>query len=207
MVKKLALLPQRSSEISEEEKEVAKKALKVFKEFLHKLWAARQHDERLINVLEKNEGADPASLFEIRHLLRRFQKEVKEKYTNLIFMFAGKKNDDMELMEKGLVHLLAPLEKDTTTRQIKTALQDAMQQLSEFIEEFLETFEDFNNKDQIKAIIGTSKKADKIVQSIENVIEKQLKPHFEKNILGSKRVASIRDSIRRRARLIRMLEA
>jgi len=206
MVKKVALLPQRSSDISEEEKAAAKKVLKTFKEFLNKLWAARQHDERLINVLEKNEGADPSALFEIRHLLRRYQKEVKAQYTDLIFMFAGKKNDDMELVEKGIIHLMAPLEKDTTTRQIKMAMQDAMQQLSEFIEEFLEAFEDFNSKDQIKSIIGISKKAEKIIQSIENIIEKQLRPHFERNILGSKKVGSIRGRIRRRARLICMLE-
>jgi hypothetical protein len=207
MIKKLALLPQRSSEISEEEKTAAKNVLKIFKKFLHKLWAARQHDERLINVLEKNENADPSSLFEIRHLLRRFQKEAKDQYTDLIFMFAGKKDDNMELIEKGVIHLLAPLEKDTTTRQIKMALQDAMQQLSEFTEEFLEAFEDFNSKDQIKSIVEISKKSEKIIQSVENIIEKQLKPHFEKNILGPKKVGSIRGRIRRRARLISLLEA
>jgi hypothetical protein len=207
MVKKLANLPQRASEISEEEKKAAKEVLKAFKGFLHALWAARQHDDRLINVFEKNEETDPAALFEIRHLLRRFQKEVKDKYTKLIFMFAGKKDENMELAEKGIIHLLQPLEKDTKTRQIKTALQDAMQQLSEFVEEFLELFEDFNSKDQVKNIITVSKKSEKIIQSIENIIEKQMKPHFEKNILGTKKIGSIRGRIRRRARLICMLGA
>jgi len=207
MVTKLANLPQRASEISEEEKQAAKEVLKAFKVFLHALWSARQHDERLINVFEKNEGADTAALFEIRHLLRRFQKEVKDKYTKLIFMFAGKKDENMELVEKGLIHLLQPLEKDTKTRQIKSALQDAMQQLSEFVEEFLELFEDFNSKDQIKNIISVSKESEKIMQSIENIIEKQMRPHFEKNILGAKKIGSIRGRIRRRARLIEMLEA
>jgi hypothetical protein len=207
MVQKLANLPQRASEISEEEKKAAKEVLKAFKGFLHAMWAAKQHDDRLINVFEKNEETDTAALFEIRHLLRRFQKEVKEKYTKLIFMFAGKKDENMELKEKGIIHLLQPLEKDTKTRQIKSALQDAMQQLSEFVEEFLELFEDFNSKDQVKNIIGVSKKSEKIIQSIENIIEKQMKPHFEKNILGTKKVGSIRGRIRRRARLISMLEA
>jgi signal transduction histidine kinase len=113
----------------------------------------------------------------------------------------------MELAEKGIIHLLQPLEKDTKTRQIKTALQDAMQQLSEFVEEFLELFEDFNSKDQVKNIITVSKKSEKIIQSIENIIEKQMKPHFEKNILGTKKIGSIRGRIRRRARLICMLGA
>jgi hypothetical protein len=207
MIQKLANLPQRASEISEEEKEAAKKVLKAFKEFLHALWSAKQHDDRLINVFEKNEDTDPTALFEIRHLLRRFQKEVKEKYTKLIFMFAGKKDEDMKLIEKGIIHLLQPLEKDTKTRQIKIAMQDAMQQLSEFVEEFLELFENFNDKDQIKNIISVSKKSEKIIKSIENVIEKQMRPHFEKNILGTKKIGSIRGRIRRRARLISMLEA
>lgn len=207
MAQKLANLPQRSSEISPEEKEAAKKVLKAFKKFLRLLWAAKQHDDRLVNVFEKNEDTDAAALFEIRHLLRRYQKEVKGRYTKLIVMFAGQKDENMELVEKGIIHLLQPLEKDTTTRQIKTALQDAMQQLAEFVEEFLELFEDFNDKDQVKNIISVSEKAEKIIQSIENAIEKQMRPHFEKNILGPRKVGSIRRRIRRRARLIVMLEA
>jgi len=207
MVQKLANLPQRSSEISPEEKDAAKKVLQAFKKFLRLLWAAKQHDDRLINVFEKNENADSAALFEIRHLLRRYQKDGKDRYTKLIVMFAGQKDENMELIEKGIIHLLQPLEKDTTTRQIKTALQDAMQQLAEFVEEFLELFEDFNNKDQIKNIINVAKKSEKIIQSIENTIEKQMRPHFEKNILGPRKISSIRSRIRRRARLITMLEA
>jgi hypothetical protein len=58
-----------------------------------------------------------------------------------------------------------------------------MQQLTEFIEEFIEAFEDFNNKDQINNIVNTSAKAERITQNIENIIDTQLKPHFEKNIL------------------------
>jgi coenzyme F420-reducing hydrogenase alpha subunit len=206
MGKKVASIVQRSIEISDDERIAARNAVVAFNKFLKQLWAARQHDQRLVNVLNSNKDASPNDLFKIRHLLRRYQREVRDRYASLIMAFAGKKDNNMQSVSKGYIHSLQPLEKDTITRQIKGALQDAMQQLTEFLEEFLEAFEDFNNPDQIKSIIGTSKKADNIVQSIENIIDNQMKPHFERNILKRKKLSTIRGHIIKRARLIKMLE-
>jgi hypothetical protein len=207
MNKKLAAAIQRAIEISEEERASARNAIIAFDKFLKQLWAARQHDQRLVNVLNSNKDASPNDLFKIRHLLRRYQREVRDRYASLIVDFAGKKDEKMQSVSKGYIHTLQPLEKDTNTRQIKGALQDAMQQFTEFLEEFLESFEDFNNPDQIKSIIGTSEKADKIFQSIENIIDTQLKTHFEKNILKKVKISKIRGNIIKRARIIKMLEA
>jgi hypothetical protein len=181
----------RTHKISDETKKEAKVVLDELKEFVRLLWSAKQHDNRLVDVLKKNQNVDPSALYEIRHLLRRFQKEVKDKYTRLIVMFAGKKNDKFELTSKGLIHLIQPFEQDTVIKQYKSTLQDAVQQLTEFMEEFLETFEDFNNPDQIKNIIHISEKADSIIQSIQNIIEKQFETYFEKNILTIKKSSSI----------------
>jgi len=196
---------QRTFEISDVERKAAKQALYSFKKFMEKLWAARQADKRLVDVLEKNREADTTQLFEIRHLLRKFQKEVKDRYTDLVFMFAGKKDNGGNTLSEGVIHSLDSLEKDTVTRQIKTTLQDAMQDLTEFIEEFLEGFENFNDKDQIKQILDASKKADQLTQSIEVIIDKQLRPHFERNIMKRNRMAAAVQRIHRRARLIEML--
>jgi len=201
----------RSYEISDAEKQTAKEAIRMFDKFLKDLWAARQHDNRLINVLKKNQGASTEDLYGIRHLLRRFQREVKDRYTKLIIDFAGQKEEEKDLTETpqqntGYIHILKPLEKDTATRQIKSALQDGMQQLTEFLEEFIEAFEDFGDPEQVNKIMATSDRADKIIRSIENIIDKQMKTHFRKNILGRKNASEIRGHIIRRARLIKMME-
>lgn len=205
-MKTYANTSQRSSEVSEAEREAAKTAMKGLKKFIKQLWAARQHDQRLVNVLEKNPNTDPSQLFEQRHLLRKFQQEVRARYVALIFAFAGQKDANGNITS-GVLHLLRPLEKDTKTRQIKAALQDAMQQFTQFMEEFLEAFEDFNDKDQINKIVTTSQKADALFQSIENIIEKQLIPHFERNIMKRHRISSIQNQIKKRARLIKILGA
>lgn len=202
---KMANVTQRSSDITEAERQAAKQAIDGFSNFLRHLWAARQQDQRLVNVLEKNPNTSPEKLFEQRHLLRKFQKEVKDRYTNLIFLFAGQK-DNAGNIKGGALHLLRPLEKDTKTRQIKAALQDAMHQFTQFMEEFLEAFEDFNDKDQINKILTTSQKADMLFQSVENIVEKQLIPHFERNILKRHKLGEIRNNIKRRARLVLLLE-
>jgi len=207
MADKFARQSQRTFEISDAERRAAKQALLTFKKFMEKLWAARQADKRLVDVLEKNQEADPSQLFEIRHLLRRFQKEVKDRYTALVFLFAGKKDEHGNSVEDGAIHSLDPLEKDTATRQMKATLQDAMQDLTEFIEEFLEGFENFNDKDQIKQILESSKKADQLTQSIEVIIDRQLRPHFERNILKRNKMAAAVRRIRRRAHIIEMLES
>lgn len=196
----------RSYEISDAEKEAARNVIRVFDKFLRELWAARQHDARLVNVLKTNQNASTQDLFGIRHLLRRFQREVKDRYTKLIIDFAGQKDEEGKEISKGYIHFIKPLEKDTTTRQIKSALQDGMQQMTEFLEEFIEAFEDFGDQEQVSKIISTSDKADKIVTSIENIIDKQLKTHFRKNILNQKKAKSIRGHIIRRARLVKLME-
>lgn len=206
MTKKIASVVQRTLQIPKEERDAARDAINAFEKFLKQLWASRQSDMRLVNILSSHQDAKPEELFKIRHLLRRYQREVRDRYAKLIVDFAGKKNDDKETISEGYIHTLAPLAKDTTTKQIKDAIQDAMQRLTEFLEEFLEAFEDFNNPDQVKSILTTSKKADQIVQSLENIIDSQLKPHFEKNILKRTRLSEIRNNIVKRARLIRMLE-
>lgn len=192
-------------DITDEERNAARESIKALEKFLKELWAARQKDKVLVNVLEKNKDVDSKSLFEIRHLLRRFQKEVKDRYVNLIFNFAGKKDDNFQVVSEGYIHKLIPLEKDTVTRQMKEGLQDSMQQLAELIEEFIDEFENFDDPEQINKIVNVSQKVDQMVKSVENVVNSQLKPHFEKNILKRRKVSEIRRHIIKRARLIKML--
>lgn len=196
---------QRSLEISDSERAAAREAILAFGNFIKKLWAARQHDQRLVSVLKKDENTDPSALFAIRHLLRRFQKEVRDRYADLIVSFAGKRDANSVVIMEGCIHSLGALEKDTITRQIKITLQDEMHQLTEYVEEFIEAFEDFNDPEQIKKIINNSKKIDQIAQSIENIVDDQLKPHFERNILKRKRIAEIKGHILVRSRLAKML--
>lgn len=197
---------QRSSQISDEERQSARKAIGSFEELVKRLKGARDRDKEVVDVLKSNQGASPDELYKIRHLLRRFQKEVRDRYTAIIIAFAGKKDQDLKTITQGYIHNLKILEKDTTTREIKNALQDAMQQFTEYMEEFLEAFEHFGNSEQIQEIVITSQKADALIQSIENVVEKQMKPHFEKNILKT-RLSELRGKIVKRARLIKLLEA
>jgi hypothetical protein len=199
---------QLSLEITNEERVAARESIKALDKFLKELWAARQNDKKLIDVLKKNQGnVDSSSLFEIRHLLRRFQKEVKDRYVLLIFNFAGKKDDNFNVISEGYIHALTPLEKDTITRQMKSSLQDAMQQLTEFVQDFIEAFEDFNDPEQVNKILKLSDESDNIVRSIENIIDGQIKSHFERNVIKKKRASEISKDIVKRSRLIKMLGA
>lgn len=203
-MEKIGKGPQRVFEITKEERQATRSALAAFKYFVKQLQMAQKADKRLVDVLEKNKEADPKDLFDIRHLLRRFQQEVKDRYTALIYLFAGKKDANSNVAEEGVIHSLKLLDKDTTIRNIKTSLQDAVQQLTEFAEEFLEAFEKFNDPNQIKEILASFKQMELLTQTIENVIDKQLKPHFERNILKRTKFSSI-NGTRRRIRLLEML--
>jgi len=184
----------RSLKISKEERQAAKVALKQFQDFIKALWAARQHDERLTNVLQKAPDTAPEQLFEVRHLLRKFQKEVRENYTRLIPQFR-------EAIER-----LDPLITDTETGQIKENLVSSMQHLSEIIEGYMEAFDDFNSPSQVQRLITLSQKAGQLAKSIESIVEGQLQDHFRKNIFPQPdRRANRHLRMIRRARLIRML--
>lgn len=197
---------QLSVEVTDEERKAARDAISSLDKFLRELWAARQNDKKLVDILKKNQSnVDSSSLFEIRHLLRRFQKEVKDRYVKLIFDFAGKKDDDFKVLSEGYIHKLVPLEKDTNTRQMKAALQDAMQQLTEFVQDFIEAFENFNDPEQVNKIVKLSDEIDNLTRSIENIVDNQIKPHFERNVIKRKRASEIQSGILKRSRLIKML--
>ena len=197
-----------STEITSQERTAAKEAIRALDKFLRELKITRNKDMEMVRVLEKhkNSGSNSDSLFKIKHHLKRFQREVKDRYVKLIFDFAGKKDENtMQVISEGYIHSLGPLEKDTVTRNMKASLQDSMQHLVEFMEEFIEGFEDFDNPDQIQNIIDVSKKVDQIVSSIKNVVDSQIKPHFEKDILKVNRAEEIQKHIIKRARLIQLL--
>ena len=195
-----------SLEVTDEERRAARDAIKALDTFLRSLENTRRQDKKLIIVLKQNTDVDPKSLFEIRHLLRRYQKEVKDRYVKLILDFAGKRDDNFQVVSQGYIHSLQPLEKDTITRNMKAALQDSAQQLTELAEEFIELFESFDDPDQVKNILRINDSIDLITSSIQNIIDNQIKPHFEKNVIKRKNAGDVKRNMLKRARLIKMLE-
>jgi len=191
-----AWLTPRSVPFSDEEKQSARNALSKLNEFLAQLWATIQHSERVMDQL-KDPNMPSGQLFQIRHLIRRFRDEVRQHFAKLIQNFGS------------CVESLNPFSKDVETNRMKDHLLDDMSQLSQFVELFLETLEDFNSPDQIKRLNDVFLKIKQLAQSIEIVIKGRLRDHFEKNILNRQKVGTIeelRGAIRRRARLIAMLE-
>jgi hypothetical protein len=184
----------RSVDITQEERDLAKKALGMFGTFTEALWRAQQRTERLMNVLGKVPDVQPEQLFKVRQHLRKFQREVRETYSRLIPEFSA------------ALQSLEPFSKDTETANIREALLDGMQQLSEIIESFMEALDDFNAPDQVQRMTVLNQKAKQLAQSVESVVEGRLRDHFEKNVLRRKRVGELRTRIMRRARLVRMLE-
>jgi hypothetical protein len=193
MSKKEAYSIPRSMDITDEERNVAREALSKLNAFLKKLWSAQQHTERLMNVFGNNPEIQPDQLFKVRHLLRQFQKEVREHYSQLIPMFS----DALESLD--------PLASDTETGSIKEILLDATQQLSQIVESFMETLDDFNAPDQIQRMKVLFQKGQQLAKSIESIVEGRLRDHFEKNIFRRKKIGRVRAAIKRRARLIKMM--
>jgi len=184
----------RSVPFSEDEKQAARTAMTKLSGFLRRLWAAQQHSERLIDVLNKSPDTPPEQLFSIRHLIRRFRDEVRQHFTALLPAFSE------------AISTLDPFVKDTDTGRMRESLIDAMQQLSEVVETYLETFEDFNAPDQVQRLKTLFQKVKQLSQGVEAVVEGRLRDHFEKNILRRQKISDMRAGIRRRARLIAMLE-
>lgn len=194
-IAKNSYMTPRSVDISPEEREQARHALNTFDRFLEALWRAQQRTERLMNVLSKAPDVQTEQLFRVRQHLRKFQREVRETYSRLIPQFSN------------ALQTLDPFAKDTETANIREALLDAMQQLSEIVESFLEALDDFNAPDQVQRMNVLYQKAQQLTQSIEAVVEGRLHEHFERDVLRRRRVGTLKASIMRRARLIRMLGA
>lgn len=191
---KFSWLTPRSVPFSDEEKQEARLAMTKLGEFLKQLWAAQQHSERLMDVLNKSPDVPSEQLFSIRHLIRRFRDEVRQHFVQLIPSFSA------------AITTLNPFIKDTETSSIRETLIDAVQQLSEVVETYMETFEDFNAPDQIQRLKSLFQKIKQLSQGIESIVETRLRDHFEKNILRRQKISDLQNGIRRRARLISMLD-
>jgi len=182
----------RSLEISEEEKQAARMSLEALQAFMKKLGEAQQHDERLSNVLKRVPEAVPDQMYEIRHLLHQFQSEVRSNYRNLIPEF-GKALD-----------LMSPLLKDTETAEIKNSLVDTMQRISDAVETYMEELDAFS-PEQVQNLTMLAGKIAQLVNSMETLVDVQLREHFNKNVLRRRKsIAEIRLGIMKRARLIRL---
>ncbi len=190
-IKKAQQTP-RTVVISDSEKESANLALKLFKEFLRELNAAQEHDETLTDILKKSENISTDQLYEIRHLLIRFQGEVRENYNKIIPKFGE------------AIKSLTPLLNDTETSQIKDSLVDTMQRLTDVIEEYMESFDNFS-QDQVQNITQLSARATQLIVGIRSLIDHQLRDHFKKNILRKAQSLDVlKFNIKKRARLIRI---
>jgi hypothetical protein len=192
-IPRAAWLTPRSVPFSDEERQAARASMAKFGDFLKQLWAAQQHSERLMDVLNKAPDTPPEQLFSIRHLIRRFRDEVRQHFTKLVPAFSE------------AIETLNPFAKDTDTAAMREGLISAMQQLSEVVETYMETFEDFNAPDQVQRLKALFQKIRQFSQGIESVVEGRLRDHFEKNILRRQRIGELRNGIRRRARLVAML--
>jgi ElaB/YqjD/DUF883 family membrane-anchored ribosome-binding protein len=181
----------RTVDISESEKNAANLSLSLFKEFLRDLNAAQEHDETLNDILKKSENITTEQLYDIRHLLIRFQGEVRENYNRIIPKF-GK-----------AIESLKPLLSDTETAQIKDSLVDTMQRLTDVVEEYMESFDNFS-QDQIKKITQLSAKSSQLITGIRSIIDHQLRDHFKKDILRKKSFKELKLNIKKRARLIKI---
>jgi hypothetical protein len=187
-----AWLTPRSVPFTEEEKQSARNAIKKFDGFLKHLEVAIEHSERLMEILAKS-PATPEPLYSIRHLLRQFRDESKERFARLVPEFSG------------AISSLSPFEHDTDTSSLKNGLIDAVQQMSEFVENYLEEFDNFE-PNQIQKLQNFFNKIKQLAQNVESVVHGRLQDHFEKNILGRQNVGQLRTDILRRARLIAMFE-
>lgn len=193
MYKKSQYTP-RTVEISNEERFAARDALIAFKNFIKELDRAKEHVESLANILKKSSGTTNDQLFEIRHLLVRFQGEVRENYKDLIVEF------------NSAVKKLDPLLNDTETARIKNTLINSMQILSDTVENYMEVFEDFT-PNQSQLLTTFAEKIDKITENIEYIIERKLRDHFKRDILRQKNsIAEMRNQMKKRMNLIRYLE-
>ena len=201
-MKKTALNIRITYDVTEEEKEAARKAISMFESFMSELKKSRDEDKRFVDILQDLSDLKPEDLFEIRHLIRRFQKDIQARYTKVVFLFSGQKDEDFKSITNGAIQSLSILSTDGKIESIKDALLDSFGQLVQFIEEFIGSLDDFEDNEQTQNIIYISKKADKIVYSLENLIDRDLKPYLEKNILRKKSLASIQQGQRRRLRFL-----
>lgn len=184
--------PRLTLEVTEKERETAKAAKKEFKNLL------KQLDDSL------------RLIFDIKDAIvkeRPTQDDLQNKYRGRLLRYRRKVQstfNDQLLALKEAIENLSPIS-DSETSKLREIIVSEFDELSDSVESFLSLLGEAEKEGFTQKLERLCAQLEKRKQSINEVIDNQLFSHIDSDILGRKKVSSLKANIYKRIRLLRKI--
>lgn len=183
-MKKKAYSVQMTYDISEEEKESAKKALKYFSFCLKLLDEASEYLNIMKTPFKDNNDASPEAIWEVRGALRKFRDNSLDKFNNF------KKN------AFACVFIMNTFSFDTQTLKLMKSFISSIADLKNKVNDFIDLFSDLKSKDFVSNSIKLIEQIQQQSEDIEDIINERIKNHIQENILAKSWIDDVGEEIK-----------
>lgn len=179
MTNQIKVATQLSYEVTENEKQVAEKALIIFNITKNLLTKSNDYLNIIRSPFINSPEISYDQLYKFRAALRRFRDKAIENFNK--FKVASFK----------CISIMNNFASDTQTIKLMKSFINAIEELEAKVNIFAEIFDDLKNKNFTQNIIKKVEEIQKKCDEIKDLIDDRLKAHIQNNILSTNWVNSV----------------
>lgn len=172
MIKKHAYLLQMNSELNDEEKSVAKRALIRSKKAEKDLRICIDFINLFYTPFKDNEGATPEDIFKIRASLRTFRDKNIENFNNF------------KMSAFYLLECLEYFSTDVQTIKIVNSFNSYIDELESLINKLSQLFKNLESKDFAKEAIDLLDMIKNKIEDVIDMLDNRINKHIKENMLS-----------------------
>lgn len=182
-MRKISYPVQMSYQVSDAEKEQAKKALQTFDVALKLLRSANDHLDIMFTPFKDHPDISTEQVVKFRAALRRFRDKVIENFNQ--FKICGFQ----------CFTLMNLFSSDTQTLKLMKSFINSIEDIEKYVNQFSELFSDLESKTFVQDVIKLIEIIHKEVEKLQEIIDERIKAHIQKNIVGKTWLDNVSDEL------------
>ena len=182
MIKK-AYAVQMTYDVTDAEKNEAKKALLLFDSANKLLTLAKDHLDIMKTPFKNNPDIDPKEIMKARAAIRRFRDKAIDNF------------NEFKKQAFKCVEIMQNFSSDTQTLKLLKSFVSAINDLEAKVNAFAELFSDLEDKDFAKNVVSAMEEIQSDCDDIEEIVDERIKEHIQTNILNRSWVDNVSDEL------------
>lgn len=182
MIKK-AYAVQMTYEVTDAEKNEAKKALLLFDSANKLLILAKDHLDIMKTPFKNNPDIDPKEIMKARAAIRRFRDKAIDNF------------NEFKKQSFKCVEVMQNFSSDTQTLKLLKSFISAINDLEVKVNRFSELFSDLEDKDFSKNAVSAMEEIQADCEDIGEIVDERIKEHIQTNILNRSWVDNVSDEL------------
>lgn len=182
MIKK-AYAVQMTYEVTDAEKNEAKKALLLFDSANKLLTLSKDHLDIMKTPFKNNPDIDPKEIMKARAAIRRFRDKAIDNF------------NEFKKQAFKCVGIMQNFSSDTQTLKLIKSFVSAINDLEAKVNNFSELFSDLEDKDFAKNVVSSMEEIQADCEDVNEIIDERIKEHIQTNILNRSWVDNVSDEL------------